>query len=167
MDVKHPENIDPRPKRRKDRDNPYTIFSTGAGSDEPHYYLSFRDGQSKYRCMEISKELFVQFNQFELDDLSFLNEVDNHYEHSELTEISLHTRAFRQQEDLEETTLRGMDYVRLHAAIGTLPEVQRRRVMLYFFEEYTYEEIAAMEGCTKRAVKFSVDLALQKLKEKI
>ena len=167
MDVKHPENIDPRPKRRKDRDNPYTIFSTGAGSEEPHYYLSFRDGQSKFRCMEISKELFVQFDQFELDDLSFLNEVDNHYEHSELTETSLHTRAFGQQEDLEETTLRGMDYVRLHAAIDTLPEVQRRRVMRYFFEEYTYEEIATIEGCTKRAVKFSVDLALRKLKEKI
>ena len=27
--------------------------------------------------------------------------------------------------------------------------------------------LAKMEGCTKRAVKFSVDLALQKLKEKI
>ncbi len=47
MDVKHPENIDPRPKRRKDRDNPYTIFSTGTGSDEPHYYLSFRDGRKQ------------------------------------------------------------------------------------------------------------------------
>ena len=167
MDVKHPENIDPRPKRRKDRDNPYNIFSTGIGTEEPHYYLSFRDGQKKYHCMEITQELFIQFDQFELDDLSFLNEVDNHYEHSELTEISLHARAFGPQEDLEERTLRGMDYVRLHAAIGSLPEVQRRRVTLYFFEEYTYEEIAVMEGCTKRAVKFSVDLALQKLKEKI
>lgn len=93
--------------------------------------------------------------------------MDNHNEHSELTEISLHARAFGPQEDLEEATLQGMDYVRLHAAIGSLPEVQRRRVTLYFFEEYTYEEIAAMEGCTKRAVKFSVDLALQKLKSKI
>lgn len=167
MDVKHPENIDPRPKRRKDRDNPYNIFSIGIGTEEPHYYLSFRDGERKYHCMEITQELFIQFDQFELDDLSFLNEVDNHNEHSELTEISLHARAFGPQEDLEEAILQGMDYVRLHAAIGSLPEVQRRRVTLYFFEEYTYEEIAAMEGCTKRAVKFSVDLALQKLKSKI
>ena len=59
-----------------------------------------------------------------------------------------------------------MDYIRLHAAIGLLPEVQRRRLWLYFFEELTYEEIAVMEGCTKRAVKFSIDLALQNLKEK-
>ena len=72
-----------------------------------------------------------------------------------------------QQDDLEETTIRGMEYIRLHAAIDLLPEVQRRRVHLYFFEEYTYEEIAVMEGCTKRAVKFSVDPALQKLKEKL
>ena len=166
MDARHPKNADPRPKRRKDRDNPYNIFTTGIATDDPHYYISFRDGQGKYHCMEITQELYELFNSYELDDLSFLNEVDNHYEHSELTEISLHARAFRPQDDLEDSTIRGMEYIRLHAAIDSLPEVQRRRVRLYFFEEYTYEEIAVLEGCTKRAVKFSVDLALQKLKEK-
>ncbi len=25
----HPKSIDPRPKRRRDKDNPYTIFTTG------------------------------------------------------------------------------------------------------------------------------------------
>ena len=112
------------------------------------------------------RELYELFNSYELDDLSFLNEVDNHYEHSELTEISLHARGFHPQDDLEAATIRDMEYIRLHAAIGLLPEIQRRRVHLYFFEEYTYEEIAVMEGCTKRAVKFSIDLALQNLKEK-
>lgn len=29
----------------------------------------------------------------------------------------------------------------------------------------TYEQIAEMEGCTKRAVKFSVDIAVEKLKK--
>ena len=86
---------------------------------------------------------------------------------AELTEISLHARAFHPQDDLEAATIRDMEYVRLHAAISSLPEIQRRRLWLHFFEEFTYEEIAVMEGCTKRAVKFSVDLALQKLKEKI
>lgn len=166
MDARHPKNADPRPKRRKDQDNPYTIFTTGIVTDDPHYYISFRDGQGKHHCIEIAQHLYELFNSYELDDLSFLNEVDNHYEHSELTEISLHARAFHPQDDLEAATIRDMEYVRLHAAISSLPEIQRRRLWLYFFEEFTYEEIAVMEGCTKRAVKFSVDLALQKLKEK-
>ena len=29
MDVNHPKNIDPRPKRRKDRDNPYDCILLG------------------------------------------------------------------------------------------------------------------------------------------
>lgn len=38
-------------------------------------------------------------------------------------------------------------------------------LVLYFFGEMTYEQIAALEGCTKRAVKFSVDIAIEKLKK--
>ena len=33
------------------------------------------------------------------------------------------------------------------------------------YEDLTYEQIAGMEGCTKRAVKFSVDIAVEKLKK--
>ena len=36
----HPQNLDPRPKRRKDKDNPYEILSVGIGTAFPHYYLS-------------------------------------------------------------------------------------------------------------------------------
>ena len=43
--------------------------------------------------------------------------------------------------------------------------MQRRRLKLYFFDELTYEQIAKLEGCTKRAVKFSVDIAVEKLKK--
>ena len=33
MDGQHPNKFDPRPKRRKDKDNPYEIFSAGIGTD--------------------------------------------------------------------------------------------------------------------------------------
>jgi len=42
--------------------------------------------QGKTDWMEIDKTLFDAFNEFELDDLSFFNEVDRHYERSEMTE---------------------------------------------------------------------------------
>lgn len=165
MDGYHPKNKDPRPKRRKDRDNPYTIFTVGINSDEPHYYTSFADSEGTQHCLEISKELYDTLDKFELEDLSVMNEIDNHYEHSDLTEQSLNLRTTAPPEPLDEIVFQRLRKEKLHSAISTLPETQRRRVKLYFFGGYTYEQIAKMEGCTKRAVKKSVDGAIENLKK--
>ena len=74
MDGYHPKNKDPRPKRRKERDNPYTIFTTGICTDSPQYWLSFTDNQGERHSLEIGRELFDALDRFELDDLSVMNE---------------------------------------------------------------------------------------------
>ncbi len=165
MDGRHPNPIDPRPKRRKEKDNPYTIFTTGIQTGHPRYYLSFRDAAGVQHCLEIDKGLFDTLDQFELDDLSFMNEVDRHYEQSEQTEASLNSRAVVHEDSVEETVQRRMEAQELHEAIARLPEVQRRRLVLYYFASFTYEQIAAMEGCTHPAVRKSIVAALQKLKD--
>ena len=162
---RYPCNPDPRPKRRRASDNPYEIFTVGRDTPQPHYYLSFTDSCGEKHRIEISKTLFDAFDSFELDDLSFLNEMDRHYEHSELSEASLHKRVSEQGESIEDTILRQLENETLCLAIDALPEIQRRRLTLYYFGELTYEQIAEMEGCTKRAVKFSVDIAIEKLKK--
>ena len=146
MDGSHPKNIDPRPKRRRDEENPYEIYTTGINTTHPRYFLAFTDSNKVKRWMEIDKTLFDAFNEFELDDLSFFNEVDRHYERSEVTEATLKRRA------------------ELHRAIAQLPEKQRRRLVLYYFGEFTYEQIADMEGCKHPAVMKSISSALKKLK---
>ena len=161
----HPKNLDPRPKRRRDKDNPYTIFTTGIDTATPHYYLTFVDSSNVERCVEIDKPLFDAFDRFELEDISFMHKVDKHYERTEQTEASLNKRAVKPQESVEEIVSQRIEVDRLHQAIAQLPEKQRRRLVLYYFGEFTYEQIAEMEGCTKRAVKFSVDIALKNLKE--
>ena len=148
-----------RPKRRKDKYNPYTL-----SQNEDKHYISFRDGQGVLRELQITKELFEVLNRFELDDLSILNEWDRHIEHFEQTEQSLNRRAFSKEESVEETVLRSIEYERLHRAISELPETQRRRLILYCFEGLTYEQIARMEGCTIMPVKRSIDSAIKKLK---
>ena len=165
MGGNHPNFIDPRPKRRKDRDNPYTIFTIGLNTGKPRYFLSFKDVTGTHHCMEIDRELFEALDQFELDDISFMNEVDRHYEQSEQTDASLARRAIGVPDTVEETVQQLMDAEALHRAIAQLPETQRRRLVLYYFGDFTYEQIAEMEGCTKRAVKFSVDIAIERLKE--
>lgn len=148
------------PNRKKDKHNPYTLMIV-----EGRYYLSFKDGRGIMQNIEIDKVLYDLFNRFELEDISYLNRVSRHIEHSELTESSLNDRVFYKEESLEETVSRSMEYEQLHKAISKLPETQKRRLLLYFFGELTYEQIAELEGCTKRAVKFSIDLAIEKLKK--
>ena len=165
MDGNHPKNIDPRPKRRKDRDNPYEIFTTGIDTAYPHFYLSFQDSSGARRCMEIDKALFDVFDRFELDDVSFMNEVDRHYEQSEQTDQSLNRRTTQPQESVEETVFQRIEVDRLHQAIAQLPEKQRRRLVLYYFGEFTYEQIAEMEGCKYQTVQDAIYAALKNLKK--
>ena len=165
MDEKHPEGIAPRPKRRKDQNNPKRLFTLGINTEEPHYYVSFPDSQGVQICMEVNKVLFDTLNQFELNDLSALNEMDNHFEQSELTEESLSKRATVQQEPLDELVFERLQHQKLHKAISKLPELQRRRLVLYYFGGYTYEQIARLEGCSKVAVKYTIDKAIDTLKK--
>ena len=160
MDGNHPNHREPRPKRRRAADNPYEIYTVGTNTDCLRYYISFQDGMGAQRELEISKELFDTLDRFELDDLSFLNEVDRHYEQSEQSENSLNKRAATPQISVEETVMRQMETERLHRAISKLPEIQRRRLSMYYFSGLTFEQIAKKEGCTKMAVKLSVDHAI-------
>lgn len=89
---------DKRPKRRKDKDDPYEMFSIGTDTAAPRYYVRFWDGTME-RCLEIDKPLFDEIDRFESEDLPHL--VDNHYERSELTEASLNARAFEQPQSID------------------------------------------------------------------
>lgn len=63
-----------RPKRRKHRDNPYTLENLGNGK----YVVTFKDGTNKLKVVEISEKIYQTMNSFELDDISELNEFDRH-----------------------------------------------------------------------------------------
>lgn len=151
-----------RPKRRKDKYNPYTLTKI-----KDKHILSFRDGQGVLQEITIDRELFELLDRFELDDLSFLNEVDRHYEHSELTEISLYNRAAVLPESVEDAVLRNLQYEALYNAIRKLSEAQRRRLILYYFGGLTYAQIAEMEGCSHSAVIKSITAAIEKIKKNL
>lgn len=148
------------PKRRKDKYNPYSIYE-GNG----HYYISFKDGQGIFHKLEISRLLYDAFNSFELDDLAYLNVWDRHIEQSELWESTLNVRVLHKPEGIEETVLKKIQVKKLHMAVRALPEMQKRRLLLYYFEDLTYGQIAEMEGCSKVAVKYTIDKAMKTLKK--
>ena len=148
------------PNRKKDKSNPYTL-----SIENNTNYISFTDGQGIFHKQEISMELYATFNGFELDDISLMNEASRHLTEADTVEDPLVHRVAAPSEPVEDHVYRRIMYQELHEAIAQLPEIQRRRVLLYYFGGYTYEQIAQMENCTKRAVKFSVDTALKNLRE--
>ena len=139
------------PKRKKDHDNPYHIYKK-----DGHIYIDFKDGQAEHHHIEISQELYEAFNQFELDDIRYLNAYSRHIEHSELSEQTLYQRATYKPDGVEDTLFQKLQEEKLHQAIKTLPEKQRRRLVLHYFEQLTYAQISALEDCTTRAVQYSI-----------
>ena len=95
-----------------------------------------------------------------------MNEYDNHIEHSELYENTLYKKSFIKEKSIEEIVEYKMTIEQLKKIVGELSIIQRSRVIRYFIENKTYEEIAREDGCTKRAIKFSVDIAISKLLKK-
>lgn len=148
-----------RPKRRKDKYNPYTLHT-----EKGKYYISFTDANNCIQKVLISKKIFDSFNKFELEDISWMNEYDRHYEHSEIYESTLHERGAINVECMEEYLDNTQDMENLHMAIKNLPEVQKRRLKKYYFEEKTFDEIAFEEGCTYQGIQRSVYRAVAKIK---
>ncbi len=159
MDKRYPSNADPRPKRRKDKHNPYTIYSVGSKTNDPHFYVSFEDSEGNRICIEVSKEVFQLLNQFELEDLSYLNEIDRHYEHLKFNESALYKQTIHNVASPEDTFI----YDDLYVAINELPEKQRKRLTLYYFHNLTLEEIARLEGVSFQTINKSIAVAIKKL----
>lgn len=156
MDNKYPIHADPRPKRRKDKENPYTIYSVGKNTDHPQYYVEFDDGEGVHQCVEVTEKQFYDFEANELADLSHLNEIDRHYGYSTADEAT------------HDTTIEAVLFLlvkeELYRSFMFLTEVQKRRICMYYYEHLTYEQIAAQEGCTKMPVKRSIEDAKEKIK---
>lgn len=148
------------PNRKKDKLNPYTL-----AIENNTYYISFTDGQGIFHKQEISMELYAAFNGFELDDISLMNEASRHLTEADAGEEPLGHRVADPSEPVEDCVCRRIMYQKLHKAIAQLPEIQRRRVLLYYFGGYTYEQIAEMEECRHPAIIKSITAAKKLIKK--
>jgi len=147
-------------------ENPYTL-RTEIVEGITHYYVSFTDGQAIHRETEVSRPVYLEFLRFVKIERSLRHWDERHREYSELTDETLSRRALDPPKSLEETVFDSLRNEHLRLAIQQLPEIQRRRFVLYHEFGLTYEQIAEMEGCTKMAVKFSVDRAKEKVTDKL
>ena len=154
--------MDRRPKRRKDKHNPYILEMING-----KFYVSFNDSNKTKQKVEVSKEVYDCFDEYELIDISAMNEYDRHTEHSELSDSAKEKRSVKKAESFDARIDRLLYSELLHEAIKTLPEIQRRRLKKYYFEFKTFKEIGEEEGCEYQCVQRSVYRAREKLKRKL
>ena len=154
--------MDEMPKRRKSKDNPYIL-----SKDEKNniYLVSFVDGTNTYRSIKITKELYQAMDCFERQDLKEMNEYDRHTEHSEVYENTLNVRKFEKDISLEDSIIYKSTLDELKKAINQLPELQKRRIIKYYFEDKNEYQIAEEEKTTHQAIHTILVRAIKNLKK--
>ncbi len=128
------------------------------------YFISFKDGQDISHELNVSYDFYMAFRRLELDNRRLENWDWRHREFSEVRDETLNRRALRLPKDVDELIIEEEQAELLYKAIAALPEIQRRRFLLYYEYEYNYYEIAAMEHCTASSVGQSIARAKEKVK---
>lgn len=147
------------PKRKRDKYNPYYIYEKDGQA-----FIAFEDGQGERHRFEISRELYEAFDKFELEDVRYLNRFSRYIEHSRYTEQMLESMV-SEDGSVEEIVFQKFQKKQLHKAMGKLPKKQKRRLILHYFYGMNYKEIAEIEGCSVRAVGYSLQKAVKELKK--
>ncbi len=148
------------PKRRKSKDNPYTLNII-----ESRYVVTFKDNKNTVQEVEITEQVFRSFDRFELDDISQMHEFERHIEHSELLDSTLNIRAVNKEESVEEQVEMKIMFEQLSVALDKISEVQKRRIKMYYFDNLTLKEISKLEGCSIKNIHKSIELGLENLRK--
>ena len=151
------------PKRRKYKDNPYKIEQL----NDNKYSVTFKYNKNTTHIVYISQDIYMAFNEFELIDLSQLNEFDRHIEHLDLREETINKRAILKQKSVEEDVEELIEHENLKEAINKLSSIQKRRLKMYYFDDMTLDEIALIEKCSHQAVSKSIKKSLEELKKNL
>lgn len=123
-------------KRRKYRDNPYTLII-----DNDKYYIEFDSN-----LVEVSKEVFDIYNESEIHDFKELNEYTRHLDHFERTDESIFNKSLKKSKEVFDVVSEKIDIEILLGAISKLPDIQRIRICKYYFDYKTLLKIAQEEG---------------------
>lgn len=132
--------------------------------DGTRYSVGFKDGQGDYHELEVSEQFFMEFRQMERRNRNLLQWDERHREFNEVWEETLNRRALRLPKTLDELLMDKERDELLYRLIDELPEIQRRRFLLYYDYGFNYYQIGAMEHCNASAARNSVVIARNKVR---
>ena len=150
--------VDKRPSRRKFTDNPYRLESI---VKKEIYIIKFTDNKGNKHSIQVDKKVFDLFDESEKYENAQFFEYYKYFNHKNININNIKNKSL-----IEDYVINKHTTEELKRALNSLPKIQKRRIVKYFFENKTYEEIGNEEGCSKMAIKYSIDIALQKLSKK-
>lgn len=154
--------MDSMPKRRKSKDNPYLLSKN---ENNNLYLISFKDGTNTYRSISVTKEIYDEMDYFERRDLSQMNEYDRHTEHILLDESSLAKKIKNKPISIEDGFINTVTISKLNVALNKLPQIQKKRIIQYYFEGLNCYEIGRREGIAHQVIDRNIKKAIINLKK--
>ena len=124
------------------------------------YFISFKDGQGEHHELEVSEQLFFEFRQMERRNRNLLQWDERHREFSEVWDETLNRRALKLPKSIEEQMIEAERAELLCKAVDRLPEIQRRRFLLYYEYEFNFYQIAAMTDTARKRNLFFICVGL-------
>ena len=152
--------MDNNPKRRKSKDNPYTIYII-----DNKYIVEFKDGMGVIQKVDVSKDVYESFDRFELIDKKQMNEFERHIASYDLSDEYINKNKTIKSQSTEEEFIMKTTFKELRDAIEMLSETQKRRLKMYYFEQFNLEKIAKIEGCSIHSVFVGIKRAEEKIKK--
>ena len=128
------------------------------------YSISFKDGQGEHHELEVSEHLFLEFRQMERRNRNLQQWNQRHREFNEVWDETLYGRALRVPKTLDERMIEKERNEIFVKTVARLPEIQRRRFLLYYEYDLNFYQIGKMEHCTASAIQKSVSVAREKVK---
>ena len=141
----------------------YTLREESTESDK-RYFISFKDGQGERHELEVFEQLFIEFRQMERKNRNLQQWNQRHREFNEVWDETLYRQAIRVPKTLDERMIEKERNEIFAKAVARLPEIQRRRFLLYYEYDLNFYQIGKMEHCTASAVQKSVSVAREKVK---
>lgn len=149
--------MDKLPIRRKFKDNPYTLLI-----EDNNYYVLFRDNKNIFHKEKVSKEVFDLFDENERYENAYFFEYS-----TKIAKSIIKIENIKDSFSVEDKAINNIDIQNIKEIINKLPNIQKNRIIKYFFEDKTLQQIAQEENCTKMAIKLSIDIAIEKILKKI
>jgi len=138
------------------------LLRTDTTGGEQKYYTLFEGGDGIRQEIEIDKDVYLSLEACRRHEQRQIRSDERHIERSLLSDEQLAERAIIPPKSMDKSIALSLD---LQAALLLLSETQRRRFLLCNAHGLNHEQIAAIEGCSARAVGKSIAAAKEQLKK--
>lgn len=116
----------------------------------------------RYSHLELNESMKELLKLFDNDDHRQAQAINSHWDNylDYLAEPNFTDTA----ESAEFAALMLIERQIIREAIQQLGDVQKRRIIMYYFDDLTQQTIAEIEGVSQPAIQASIDIALRKIK---